>query len=83
MNALQRWRRELKLGTRTTTTYDILWRAACCDADASETKDHPKTRHKLIQPPWIREQPFNTCSVEASKEFMEQHTEPDSLTPVW
>ncbi len=34
--ALTAWHRELKAGTRTTTTSDALWRAACEEMNACE-----------------------------------------------
>jgi hypothetical protein len=33
--ALEQWRRELAAGTRTTTTFDALWRRACDEAGGS------------------------------------------------
>jgi hypothetical protein len=39
--ALAAWRRELAAGSRTTTTFDDLWRAACAEAWAEELAHTP------------------------------------------
>ena len=37
-NALQLWRRQLRHGRRSRTTFDSVWRAACFDMEAIEAE---------------------------------------------
>ncbi len=40
--ALDLWRRELKAGARTPTTFDALWKAACLEMNAIESQGAPR-----------------------------------------
>ncbi len=47
--ALEAWRRELKAGTRTATTFDWLWRAACEEMHALEAPTPALAKSYLVE----------------------------------
>lgn len=53
--ALDAWRRELAAGTRTPTTFDWLWRAACEELNALEAPtpalaaSHLREAHSIVR----------------------------------
>ena len=47
--ALTAWRDELRRGERTPTTFDALWQAACCEANAQEFEFIPELHERFLQ----------------------------------
>jgi hypothetical protein len=47
--ALDAWHRELAAGERATETFDALWRAACCEANAREFESIPRIHQAFME----------------------------------
>ena len=47
--ALAAWHDELRRGLRTATTFDALWEARCCEANAQEFAFIPELHARFLQ----------------------------------